>query len=128
MKKKSKRIASLLIVACMLVALFSFGASAENTTGVTRAPSYTTSLTLQRRYMEVILTNTHTADLSFTGYADYSLGASQGRVNCNQSARSTTTGKTVNPPNDSLQFYYGTETFRVNNVQVDKITKSLPKL
>ncbi len=128
MKKKSKRLASLLLVTCMLVALFSFGASAETHTGVTRAASYTTTLNLERRYMEVILTNEHTADLSFTGYANYSLGASEGRVNCNQSARSTTTGKTVNPPNDSLQFYYGTETFRVNNVRVDSITKSLPKL
>lgn len=128
MKKKSKRLASLLLVTCMLVALFSFGASAASKTGTKNGISYTATMNLERRYMEVIFKGTPSSTLKFTGYANYSLGASEGRVTCNQSTTGTTTGKTVNPPNDSLQFYYGLEQYYINGSYVTSIVDSLPKL
>ena len=128
MKKKSKRIASLLIVACMLVAMFTFGAAAKTTTGTKNGISYTAIMNFDRRYMEVVFRGTPSSTLKFAGYANYSLGASKGRTPCNQETTGTTTGKTVNPPNDSLQFYYGLEQYYINGSYVTTHVESLPQL
>ena len=128
MKKKSKRIASLLLVTCMLVALFSFGASAASKTGTKNGISYTATMNFERRYMEVILQGNPSSTLRFVGYANYSFEESEGRVPCNQTTTGTTTGKTVNPPSNSLQFYYGLEQYYINGSYVTSIVDSLPKL
>ena len=114
MKKKSKRIASLLLVTCMLVALFSFGASAKTSSGTKNGISYTATMNLSERYMEVTFRGSPSSTLKFEGYANYRLGSSQGRVDCNRTYTGTTSGKTVNPPNDSLLFYYGLEQYYIN--------------
>lgn len=121
MKKKSKRIASLLIVACMLVAMFTFGAAAKSTSGTKNGISYTATMNLTQRYMEVVFTGNPSSTLKFEGYANYRLGASQGRVTCNRTYTDTTSGKTVNPPNDSLLFYYGLEQYYINGSYVTSI-------
>ena len=128
MKKKSKRIASLLLVTCMLVALFSFGASAKTSSGTKNGIKYTATMNFERRYMEVILQGNPSSTLKFVGYANYSLGASEGRVTCNQTTTGKNTGKTVNPPSDALQFYYGLEQYYINGSYVTSIVDSLPKL
>ena len=128
MKKKSKRLASLLLVTCMLVALFSFGASAKTSTGTKNGIRYTATMNFDRRYMEVIFQGTPSSTLKFNGYADYSFGESEGRVPCNQITTGTITGKTVNPPSDSLQFYYGLEQYYINNSRATTTVESLPKL
>ena len=74
MKKKSKRIVSLLIVVCMLVTIFTFGAAAKTTTGTKNGISYTATMSFDRRYMEVIFLADSTASLKFDGYAQCSLG------------------------------------------------------
>ena len=128
MKKKSKRLASLLLVTCILVALFSFGASAKTSTGTKNGVRYTATMNFDRRYMEVIFQGTPSSTLEFNGYANYSFGDSEGRVPCNQITTGTTTGKTVNPPSSSLQFYYGLEQYYINGSYVTSIVDSLPKL
>ena len=128
MKKKSKRIVSLLIVTCMLVALFSFGASAKTSSGTKNGISYTAIMNFDRRYMEVVFTGNPASRLEFNGYAKSSSGRSEKTVECNYIATGTTIGKTVNPPSDSLQFYYGQEQYYINGSYVRTIVDSLPKL
>lgn len=128
MKKKSKRIASLLIVACMLVAMFTFGAAAKSTSGIKNGISYTATMNFDRRYMEVIFLANSSANLKFEGYAKCSLGLSEETVPCNYTATRTIIGKTVNPKTDSLQFYYGLEQYYINSSYVTSLVQSLPRL
>ena len=128
MKKKSKRLASLLLVTCMLVALFSFGASAKTSSGTKNGISYTATMNLERRYMEVVLQGNPSSTLGFVGYARYSLGSSYGTVDCNRTYAGTITGKTVNPPDNSTQFYYGLEQYYINGSYVTSMVEALPKL
>lgn len=128
MKKKSKRLASLLLVTCILVALFSFGASAKTSTGTKNGIRYTATMNFDRRYMEVIFQGNPSSTLKFDGYARYSLGTSQGSVECDRTYTGTSTGRTVNPPSDSLQFYYGLEQYYINGSYVTTHVESLPKL
>ena len=127
MKKKSKRIASLLLVTCMLVALFSFGASAKTSSGTKNGISYTATMNLSERYMEVIFKGSPSSTLKFQGYALYDFNGSDKKVDCNRTVTGTTSGKTVNPPSDSLQFYYGIEQYYINSMYVTSLVNSLPK-
>ena len=128
MKKRSKRIASLLIVVCMLVSMFTFGAAAKTTTGTKNGISYTAIMNFDRRYMEVLFRGNPSSTLAFNGYAKCSLGRSEKTVECNYTAIGTTIGKTVNPSSDSLQFYYGLEQYYINGSYVTTHVESLPKL
>ena len=130
MKKKIKKFASLLLITSMLLAMFCTTAFAQTKTGsgTYNTRNYTVKLELERRYMTSTISYPTKIQLGFLGYAESSLGGGYAKVNCANNGMSTIIAKTVNPPNDSLQFYHGYQEYYIESHYMKTLEITLTKM
>ena len=124
--KKFKRALCVFLAACMLMSLLCFTASAKSGTYNNR--TYKTTLSLTRRAMTSKLTYPTSIQLGFLGYGESSLGSGYAKVSCANNRTGTSVTKTVNPPNDSLQFYYAYQEYYCDSHLMTTDDRSLSKL
>lgn len=124
--KKFKRFMCLLVATCMIMSVFCMTASAE--TGTYNGQKYTITLSLSRRAMTSQLSYPVAIQLGFLGYGESSLGSGYAKVSCAHNGTSTRIAKTVNPPNDSLQFYHAYQEYYCNSHYMQTAERNLSRL
>ena len=103
--KKVRRAICLFLASCMIMSVLCFTASAESGTYNNR--TYTISLSLGRRAMTSQLPIPLPSSLDFWAMGESSLGDGYAKVSCaKKMVRGQKVVKTINPPDDALQFYH----------------------
>lgn len=126
MTKRVRKTICMLVAVCMLMSVFCMTAFAES--GTYNGKTYTISLSLSRRAMTSTLSYPDTIQLGFLGYGESSLGSGYAKVSCANSQRTTRVSKTVNPPNDSLQFYHAYQEYYCNSHYMQTVERNLSRL
>ena len=124
--KKVRRSICLFLASCMIMSLLCFTASAESGTYNNRI--YTISLSLGRRAMTSQLSYPTSIQLGFLGYGESSLGDGYAKVSCANNRIGTSVARTVNPPNDALQFYHAYQEYYCDSHYMKTVQRNLVKL
>ena len=124
--KRVKRLVCLLVATCVIMSVFCMTASAES--GQYNGRTYTISLSLTRRAMTSQLSYPIAIQLGFLGYGESSLGSGYAKVSCASNGTTTRVAKTVNPPNDSLQFYHAYQEYYCESHLMQTVQRNLTKL
>ena len=117
-----------MVATCIILSALCITAAAKSGSGTYNGNTYTVTLTLNRRNMTSRITYPTTIQLGFLGYGESSLGSGYAKVSCANNGMSTSIAKTVVPPNDSLQFYYGYQEYYCNSHYMKTLTDSLTRL
>ena len=124
--KKVRRSICLFLASCMIMSVLCFTASAESGTYNNR--TYTISLSLGRRAMTSKLSYPTSIQLGFLGYGESSLGDGYAKVSCANNRIGTSVVRTVNPPNDALQFYHAYQEYYCDSHYMKTVQRNLVKL
>lgn len=124
--KKVRRAICLFLASCMIMSVLCFTASAESGTYNNR--TYTISLSLGRRAMTSQLSYPTSIQLGFLGYGESSLGDGYAKVSCANNGTGTRATKTINPPNDALQFYHAYQEYYCQSHYMQTVERRLSKL
>ena len=124
--KKVRRAICLFLASCMIMSVLCFTASAESGTYNNR--TYTISLSLGRRAMTSKLSYPTSIQLGFLGYGESSLGDGYAKVSCANNRIGTSVVRTVNPPNDALQFYHAYQEYYCDSHYMKTVQRNLVKL
>lgn len=124
--KKVRRAICLFLASCMIMSVLCFTASAES--GTYNDRTYTISLSLGRRAMTSKLSYPTSIQLGFLGYGESSLGDGYAKVSCANNRIGTSVVRTVNPPNDALQFYHAYQEYYCDSHYMKTVQRNLVKL